>query len=291
MKIINVETSGGLVLKGVMWNSENQDTVVILMNGLCSNIFQNEFFAATGELLYKNNISFICAQAMDAFSYMGYFDSKKRKLVNTGVVNTDFSKVYEDVEAYVKFAKEAGFKRIILGGHCIGSNKVINYLASTKDDFVDSFIISSPVDLTHFWDTLKDKDMYLETAEQFVKEGRGDDILPFIFLNFSPMSAKTLLDFYHADNLRNCPVISNDGETDSLGAIKINGTFLIGSNDSMTGGDAEGFVKKINSYCQEPEKNRIVIVPHATHIFYGKHNEYASAVLKSVLYIILEYAG
>ena len=44
--------------------------------------------------------------------------------------------------------------------------------------------------------------------------------------------------------LKNCPVISNDGETTSLYNIKINGTFLIGSKDSLTENDAEGFMEK-----------------------------------------------
>ena len=69
---------------------------------------------------------------------------------------------------------------------------------------------------------VKDKKMYLETAQKFVEEGRGSSILPFLFMGFSPMCAKTLLDFYNAENLKNCPVVSSVGETKSLKKIRIN---------------------------------------------------------------------
>lgn len=290
MEMINVETPRGLVLKGVMWGAPSDtDTVVIMMSGICSNVFQNELLPASGELLSKNNVAFICGQAMDAFSFISYSNLKTKKQVTTGVVTDDFSVVYEDVEAYVKYAKNLGFKRIILASHSLGSNKIINYLANTPDDFVDYFIISAPIDLAHFWNIIKDKDMYLKTARKFVEEGRGKDILPFIFMGFSPMCADTLLAFYNAENLKNCPVISNDGETDSLRAIRINGTFIIGSNDSMTGDNAEGFMKKINSYCKHPENNRIVVIPHASHIFYGKHKEYAETILETVSLYSMQY--
>lgn len=283
MEIIDVQTPRGLVLKGAMWgNSDTMSTVVIMMSGICSNVFQNALLPAAGELLSKNGIAFIAGQAMDAFSFISYSNLKTGKQTTTGVVNDDFSLAYEDVEAYVKYAKNLGFTKIILAGHSLGSNRAIHYLANTTDDFVSNFILSAPVDLRHFFDIIPEKEMYLETAQKFVDEGRGKDILPFAFMGFSPMTANTLLAFYNAENLKNCPVISNDGETCSLAQMKVQGAFIIGSRDSMTNHDAEGFVRKINSYCNNPEQNRIIVIPNASHIYYAKHEEHAQSVLDCV---------
>lgn len=279
MEIINVHTPRGLVLKGAMWGDNTMNTVVIMMSGICSNVFQNELLPATGKLLSENEIAFIAGQAMDAFSFISYSNTVTKTQTTTGVVNDDFSQVYEDVDSYVKYAKELGFKKIILAGHSLGSNKIINYLANTPDDFVDSYIVTAPIDLAHFFDCIKDKKMYLETAQKFVEEGRGSSILPFLFMGFSPMCAKTLLDFYNAENLKNCPVVSCVGETKSLKEIRINGSFVIGSRDSMTNHDAEGFIRKINSYTKNPDANRVEIIDGASHIFYGMHEEYAKVVL------------
>ena len=243
MEIIRVNTPRGIELKGAMWgNSSENDTVVVMMSGICSNVFQNDLLSAAGNLLYENNIAFIAGHAMDAFSCLAYTDFSTGKQRNTGVVFDDFSIIYEDVEAYVKYSRELGFKDIILAGHSLGSNKIINYLGNTNENLVDYFIVSSPVDLTHWWKVMPNMDLCLETAKKFVNEGKGKDILPFLFGGFSPMCAETVLSFYNAFNLKNCPVISGDGETNSLASIRINGSFVIGGKDSLTENDPKGFM-------------------------------------------------
>lgn len=282
MEIIRVKTPRGLELKGAMWGNNTMETVVITMSGICSNVFQNDLLPATGELLSANNIAYIAGHAMDAFSCFAYSDFSIGKQRNTGVVFDDFTVVYEDVESYVKYAKELGFKNIILAGHSLGSNKIIHYLGNTPDDFVDYFIVSSPVDLGHWWTIMPNIDVCLKQAQELVKQNRGEEILPHLFGGFSPMSANAVLDFYNAQNLKNCPVISGDGETNSLASIKVNGAFVIGSKDSVVGGDPKGFMENLNNCCKHPEQNRVIAVPEASHIFYGKHKEYASVILECV---------
>ncbi len=283
MEIIRVNTPRGLELKGAMWGDNSMDTVVIIMSGICSNVFQNDLLVAAGELLSANNIACIAGHAMDAFSFIAYSDFSTGKQKHAGVVNDDFSLVYEDTEAYVKYAKELGFKNIVLAGHSLGSNKIINYLGNTDDNLVDYFIVSAPVDLAYWFTVMPGVQECIKLAEKFVSEGRGKDILPILFGGFSPMCANTVLGFYNAFNLKNCPVISGEGETNSLNSIKVNGAFVIGAKDSLTEGDPKGFMEKINSYCKYPEKNRVIVVPEASHIFYGKHREYAETLLDCVV--------
>ena len=290
MEIIKVNTPRGLELKGAMWGNNLMDTVVIMMSGICSNVFQNDLLPATGELLSANNIAYIAGQAMDAFSMIAYSDLKNHKQVYTGVVFDDFNLVYEDVEAYVKYAKELGFKNIILAGHSLGSNKIINYLGTTSDSYVDYFIVTAPVDLGYWWKVMPNINKCLELAKEFVAEGRGEEILPYVFGGFSPISAKTVLNFYNADNLKNCPVLSGDGETNSLSSIKINGAFVIGGKDSMADGSPKEFMESINSYCKHPENNKVIVIPDASHIFYNKHNEYASKILECTVDFLETFA-
>ena len=282
MEIIRVNTPRGLELKGAMWGDTSMDTVVIMMSGICSNVFQNDLLTATGELLSVNNIAFIAGHAMDAFSCIAYSDFSTGKQKYTGVVFDDFNLCYEDVEAYVQFAKELEFKKIILAGHSLGSNKIIHYLGNTPDDFVDYFIVSSPIDLGYWWHVMPNIATCLDKAQEFVKQGRQDDILPILFGGFSPMSANTVLSFFNAYNLKNCPVISGDGETNSLYSIKVSGAFVIGAKDSLTNGDPKGFIEKINACCRYPQNNQVIVVPDASHIFYGKHEEYAKVILNCI---------
>ncbi len=283
MEILKVTTQRGLELKGAIFGDETNDTVLIMLTGICSNVFQNELLYTTGKLLSKNGITCIVAHAHDSFSCFAYTDFSIGKQKHAGTFNDDFNMVYEDVESYVKYAKEKmGFKNIILAGHSLGSNKIIHYLGNTPDDFVDYFIVSSPVDIMHWWNVMPNIDNCFAIAKSWVEEGRGDDILPFMFGGFSPMTANTVLGFYNAQNLKNCPVLSGEGETNSLYNIKPNGSFIIGSKDSVTGDSPKGFMETLNSWTKDPKHNQVIEVENASHIFFGKHDEYAKTILDCI---------
>ena len=283
MEILKVTTPRELELKGAIFGDETNDTVLIMLTGICSNVFQNELLYTTGKLLSENGITCIIAHAHDSFSCFAYSDFSTGKQKHAGTFNDDFNMVYEDVESYVKYAKEEmGFKNIILGGHSLGSNKIIHYLGNTPDNFVDYFIVSSPVDIMHWWQIMPNIDKCFEMAQEWVNAGRGDDILPFMFGGFSPMTANSVLGFYNAENLKNCPVLSKQGETDSLYNIKPSGAFIIGSRDSVTGENPEAFMNTLNSWTRKPENNKVIEVEGASHIFYGMHDIYAETVLDCI---------
>jgi len=255
------------------------DTVMILMTGICSNIFNNHLLQTTGELLSANGISYIVGQTMDSFSVLHYSNTVTKAQELKGVALDDFSVINEEIEAYIDYAKSLGYKKIILGGHSLGSNRIIHYLAQNPDPAVTQFIISGPVDFTDMLNVMTKPEQF-ELAQKLVDEGRGDEILPFLFGGFSPMSANTMIDNWYDNKIyKNCPFISGDGETDSLSKIKINGMILIGEKDSCAGSNPFEFASKINSCMQSSEDNKIVIMEGAGHIFYNKHNEYAQEVL------------
>lgn len=282
MEILKVTTKRGLELKGAIYGDTSNDTVLIMLTGICSNVFQNDLLDSTGKLLLKEGITTIIAHAHDSFSCFAYSDHSTGKQRHTGVFNDDFSKAYEDVESYVLKAREMGFKNIILAGHSLGSNKIINYLGTTKDDFVDYFIVSCPIDIMHWWKMIPNVENCFSMANQWIDNNEGNDILPFLFGGFSPMTAYTVVNFYNADNLKNCPVLSKEGETESLYNIKPNGSFIIGSKDSVTGESPKAFMEQLNAWTRNPKANQVIVVEGASHIFYGKHNEYAKAVLDCI---------
>ncbi len=282
MDIIKAIAKRGLELRGAIYDSGSKDTVLLMLTGICSNVFQNDLLDATGKLLSKNGITVIIGHAHDSFSCFAYTDHSIGKQKHTGVFNDDFSIVYEDVETWVLKAKELGYKKIILAGHSLGSNKIINYLGNTPDNFVDYFIVSCPIDIMHWWEVMPNIDNCFDMAKKWVEEGRGDDILPFLFGGFSPMTANTVLGFYNAENLKNCPVLSKKGEAKSLYNIKPNGTFLIGSKDSVTGNSPKSFMEQLNQWTKNPELNQVIEVEGASHIFYGKHDIYAQTILDCI---------
>jgi len=283
MKIVSIPTKRGLVLRSVMYEAECinnwADTVMILMTGICSNIFNNLLLQTTGEVLSQNGISYIVGQATDSFSVLHYSNTVTKTQELKGVALDDFSVINEDIEAYINYAKSLGYKNIILGGHSLGSNRIIHYLSQNPDSCVKQFIISGPVDFSDMLNVMTTKEQF-ELAQKIINEGRGDEILPFLFGGFSPMSANTMVNNWQNNIIyKNCPFLSNDGETESLSKIKIEGMILIGEKDSCAGNDPYEFANKINNCMQSRDNNKIVILDGAGHIFYNKHNEYAKIVL------------
>lgn len=282
MEIIKAIAKRGLELRGAIYGDTSNDTALVMLTGICSNIFQNDLLDSTGKLLSKNGITTIIGHAHDSFSCFAYTDHSIGKQRHTGVFRDEFPMVFEDVETWVLKAKELGFKKIILGGHSLGSNKIINYLGNTSDDFIDYFIVSSPIDIMHWWSVMPNIDKCFEMANEFVRAGKGEDILPFLFGGFSPMTANTVLGFYNANNLKNCPVLSKQGETKSLYNIKPNGTFIIGSKDSVTGKSPKAFMEQLNNWTKDPSKNKVIEVEGASHIFYNMQDVYAQTVLDCI---------
>ena len=282
MEIIKAVTKRGLELKGAIYGDNSNDTVLIMITGISSNVFQNDLLDATGQLLSNNRVSVIIGHASDSFSCFAFTDHSTGKQRFTGVFENNFGMAYEDVETWVLKAKELGFKNILLAGHSLGSNKIINYLGNTKDDFIDYFIVSCPIDIMHWWRIMPNINECYDTAKTWVKNGKGNDILPFLFGGFSPMTANAVLGFHDAENLKNCPVLSGKGETNSLHNMKPFGTFLIGSKDSITGKKPKAFMEQLNNWTKNPENNRVIEIKDAGHIFFGKHDIYAKTVLDCI---------
>ena len=159
---------------------------------------------------------------------------------------------------------------------------ILIWFMNTPDDFVNYFIVSCPIDIMHWWKVMPNIDECYKTAKDWVDNGNGNDILPFMFGGFSPMTANTVLGFHNAENLKNCPVLSKKGETKSLYNIKPNGSFIIGSKDSVTGKSPKKFMEQLNNWTRQPDKNQVIEVKNASHIFYGMHENYAELILDCI---------
>ena len=75
MNIIKAITKRGLELRGAIYGDSSNDTVLIMMTGISSNVFQNDLLDATGKLLSQNGITTIIGHASDSFSCFSFTTS------------------------------------------------------------------------------------------------------------------------------------------------------------------------------------------------------------------------
>lgn len=256
MKIIEVETKRGDKLYGCLYGENYKDICVIITNGTCGNIFENKFLQIVGEKLEENKISFIYAHNSGAFHRI---DTPTKSGEPVGCTYELFENSLEDLQAYIDFAKQNGYKHIILGGHSYGANKVVYYLSKNQHEKIDKYILISPTDTTR----LKENEQLsaqklMPMALKYKKEKRLDDILPIPFDNYNLYTARAFLDFIENENAKNLPIYSKNKTFEQLQKINQTGLFVMGENDSFAYGNALNHLQTINE--NSKNKNNIVIV-------------------------------
>ncbi len=279
MKIFEVETKRGVVLYGCLYGENFNDTCVIITNGNGGNIFDNKFLQIVGEELEKNNISFVYAHNSGAFHRI---DPPTAKGKPTGNTYELFDDCLEDLQSYIDWAKERGYKYIILGGHSYGANKVVYYLSQNQNENIDKYILISPVDTSRLKDHEKSSaEELMPIAIKYKTENRLDDLLPIPFDNYNLYTTQAFLDFIENANSKNLPVYKNDGNWEQLKSINQIGLFVMGKKDGFAFGDVLNHLNTIskNTFHQ----NGIVsVIENCGHTFKGKEKELAQTILDFV---------
>lgn len=278
MKIIEVVTKREDTLYGCWYGENYSDVCVIITNGTGGNIFENKFLQVLGDELEKEKISYICAHNSGAFQII---DLPSKNKTRSGLTFELFDNCLQDLQAYVDFAKSKGYKKIFLGGHSYGSNKVVYYLYKTKCKDIDGYILISPTDTQH------KKESERLSDEKFVKlcndlsSLNSNEIIPALYDGYNFFTASSFKDWLNNPHHRNLPVYQDVKDFKQLKSIKIKGLFVMGESDSFAKKDTYNHLKTILDNSTN-NQNRIKVIPNARHTFKGKEIELSNAIIEFV---------
>ncbi|MEG9530427.1 alpha/beta fold hydrolase [Mannheimia indoligenes] len=280
MKKLEIPTRTGTILHGALFASATKaNTVVIAITGIHGNFYSNPFYYNIGETLSTNGIDFIYAQTRNAFGQIPIINAKTGEKERIGSFNEDFNKAIEDVSAYVDFAEQQGYGRIILAGHSLGANKVIHYLSSTQDKRVDKFILLSPANVTHLTNQISKPERTFIKAQ--VADGKGQTLLPFELFGWLPCVADTAYQWLYSPLLNNVHQ-ETDGDFSQVRAVRHTGALLIGTLDGFTYGDPCGFLQNINRHFPKSEQNKLIFIENTGHTYQQKEQQVAERLLALV---------
>lgn len=105
-----------------------------------------------------------------------------------------------DLRAWIDEAERRGHGRVVLFGHSLGSLKSAHYLYRTGDPRVTGLVLASTADLVAMNEdryTPEERERFLATAREMVREGRGRELMPSgcaMGLMQQPVSAESYLD-------------------------------------------------------------------------------------------------
>lgn len=280
MKKLNVPTKRGTVLNGVLFSAKKANSVLIAITGIHGNFYSNPFYYNIGDTLSTNGIDFIYAQTNDAFGEIQTFNIKTGKPELIGSWNEDFNNTDEDIEGYLDFAKDNGYKNIILAGHSLGANKVIYYLSRNHDqERVRHFILLSPANLTWLMKSVTESEKNF-IYEQ-VKIGNGKKLLPFYFMGWVSCIADTAYQWLFTSTLNNVHTEAN-GDFSQVANITHTGALVIGTYDNFTYGDPVVFLNNINNHMPTAKNNKLVFLERTGHTYQKKEQELANNILKLI---------
>ena len=278
MKELQVETKRGILLDGVLFNkTNNPDTVMIAITGIHGNFYSNPFYYNFGDTLNSANIDFIYAQTNDAFGQIRTMNVKTKQEEIIGSWNEDFNYTDEDIEAYLDFAENKGYKHIILAGHSLGANKVIYYLSRHNDKRVEHFFLLSPANIKHLLSVVTEQEK--EFIKKMVESGNGNKLLPFELLGWIQCIGKTAYGWVFNNILDNV-FVERDGNFSKVEKIQHTGALLIGTYDNFTYGDPRGFLENINNHFPNKDENKLIFIEKTGHTYQQKQQETAEEILK-----------
>ena len=279
---LDVPTKRGSVLNGVLFRNDDAkaDTVMIAITGIHGNFYSNPFYYNFGETLNAGGIDFVYAQTNDAFNRIETFNSITKQPETIGSFNERFSYTDEDIDAYLDFAEEQGYRKTILAGHSLGANKVIYYLSRHHDTKrVSHFLLLSPANLEWLLNGVTEREKSI--VRSMADEGRGNEMIPFQLMGWVPCIAYTAYDWLFTDTLNNVHVEA-DKNFSQVSKITHTGALLIGTFDNFTYGNPSGFLSNINSHMPTASENKLIFIERTGHTYQRKEQETADRILDFV---------
>lgn len=280
MKQLKIHTKRGVLLDGALFSSlQKSDTVMIAITGIHGNFYSNPFYYNIGNTLSAAGIDFVYAQTNDAFGAIRTQNTVTGNDEVIGSWNERFEWALDDVEAYVNYAENAGYKHIILGGHSLGANKVIFFLSKTHDQRVEKFLLMSPANIDYMTSSVDERQRFI--IQQLYYDGKSDYMLPFRLMGWVECTVATAYDWIFSGILNNVHT-SKDGDFSQVASLTHHGAMLIGTYDNFTDGDPSGFLTNINSHTPDPSKNQLVFIERTGHTYQQKHQEVADEILRII---------
>lgn len=278
-ELIRAQTRRGVQLDGVRFANGGETTAVIAITGIHGNFYSNPMYYNIGDTLAANGIAFIYAQTNDAFNRMETFNARTGKTEIIGSYNECFDDICDDINAYVQAATQSGYSHIILGGHSLGANKVIHYLANAPKTLVEHYILVSPANMKFMLANVTEDERRI--IKSYVDNGRGNEMLPFPFMGWAPMLACTAWQWLWRnplDNVHSDPT----GDFSEVAKIMQTGALIIGTYDRFSYGEPKAFIELINSRTREPDRNRVIFVQGTGHVYSQREQMLADIILNLV---------
>lgn len=180
-RLVTFRTENDFEIIGMLFQDGNQiinplvnynRKLIIHIHGNYGNFYQNKFIWHMSNIYCNNGIDFLTINMSSHDGIAEGYYGKQLKYIGGGI--SDYEDSQLDIDAAIKFAKGLGYINIVLQGHSLGCDKVIQY--SLDNDSVYKIILLSPVDgyaIQNAWrfpESVEEQIQRLESNKNIIKK-------------------------------------------------------------------------------------------------------------------------
>lgn len=278
-QIVYVRSDDNVVDAGALFTPAKDSAkpiAVIWIHGWGANFYQPTYVAIGRALADRGYTTIVGNTRMHDLGNVLAWRGNKR--IRGGGYWGVASEQVRDVAAWLEFAEDRGFKKVVLVGHSAGWAAVTQYQAEKQDPRVAGVVVASGS--VHPGTGPTDPDQIAQ-ATRMIAEGRADDLVRDPKRSFpSFISAATMLDIVNSPPEFK-DFFGTQTETRSPGVTGIRCPLLafFGTNGDV-GGEADLELLKASIRRQRSSPSRVdtVMIQHADHMYEGEEAQVAQTI-------------
>jgi len=290
-KYIDFETSDGLTLPGLLWESKGSKKAVIYLhgNGSSSIFYGSKKYQDLPKALNKKGISILKFNNRGA-NIIKNLDMKKGEKIERKSFGSAYEKIkecVEDIDGAVKFLQKLGYTEFYLAGVSTGANKICVYEHyKPKNVFKKYVLVCGGDDTGIYYSILGDKKFFqlLDISKDKIKKGEGEELIKNLIPFDEVFSYQGFYDIANPDGDYNCfpfseafmgVKISKKSHFRYFKGVNKPSIVIYGDNDEYSWGDVKKVVETLKGYRPDFKYS---VIKGADHGFTGKQKELAKAI-------------
>ncbi|MFC1700127.1 DUF1749 domain-containing protein [Patescibacteria group bacterium] len=204
MEIVKAVTEDKIHLTGFLSEPKgSKDKIIVHIHGMSGDPYTNSWYPYFHNLFPENNIAFLVGNHRGTGSITMFFQEPD-KYPNYGNAFEVFENCVFDIDAWVNYALDLGYKNVTLQAHSMGPSKAIYYLNKKKHPEIKKLVLTSPVDMLGLANTEKNFSKMESEAKELINQNKGDQLLSNLIYDDYLISAQTFLNLFQEDS--NCNV-------------------------------------------------------------------------------------
>ena len=276
ISLVSVRTRDGVVLEGVVSEPRGRRrTALVWVHGLGSAF-------ASGQPLIRELSTRLNAAGFGYFKLnnRGHGIVARGGRRPAGAAFERFAESVEDLRATIALARRMGYQTVILAGHSTGANKVLHYVARTRDRRVIGLMLLGPIsDVAGEWRRVGRRELArrVAVAERIARHD-PDGLVP---REFGFYSARRFISLYRPGEAEDVfPYYRPGARWAALRRVRVPVAAIIGGRDEFLDRRAAEVIAAFEGNATRAASFSGVIIPGAPHGFRGRERLLAREIVR-----------